>query len=619
LDRKIALLGFALGVLILISVIFLGRGIGLALSVFLPCFLYVIFRIDGNRETDTLQNFFVKKSRIKTLHAVGAICAITLFLFSIFCLSYSRNIEYFFFVSIVSVIIAVEILVIPQNHSSIQQESIICQMLLVFASLSWGIFFEYPGLPQSDPWYHAALSQFIVDTGHVIPSTFTFPWADIQVAPAYAPFPFHHIIVAMTSILTGIESMKLSMTFSIGLFQIGSLIFIFLTARRILVDTRLALFAMFFVGISNWSITYGIFLVPQTLGYSLFALLFFLLVRNAEKPARSNFVLIFTISIAILLSHTVTTFVSLLVIVIFFASSYFYPIITKGSPSAKFRKKEISVSLVLLVLTTVFTYWTYFTGFMEERFESFMVAASEVALASPVSKSYFHYEFDQLGIYLMYFLVIVGGLLWLRIRKSSSVKFSIICSFAFLTLFMYSATILGLQTFVPERWFVFVFIMGAIPAAEGLNHLGKILRRRQLLVIMCVFIFSLTFLMVATGDANLDSPLIGKNEVPSYSYTLSEMTAAKTVTSFANSTVYSDADMGSYFWWVLQKKIAYCNFTNPTVMPNGAIVLLRQYVFEHPIQIAPYGSYIIANSTFTSSFQYNNRIYSNGQVEAYTR
>jgi len=616
LDRKVALIGLAFGVLGLVISLFLRYGIGLALSVLIPCLVYLLLRTDSDNDMATLQSYFIGHSKVRIVHLVGLVLTAVLFVISVFFLRYSRPVGYFVFASAISVVISIEIVTLPKKPSLAQVGSIILQMSLLFASLSWGVILEFPGLPLYDPWYHEVLTQYIINNGHVIPSTFIFPFSPDQAAQDYSPFPFFHIIVATTSLVAGILSYKMSVIGSIGLFQIASLLFVFLSAKKILLDIRLALFAMFFVGISDWSITYGIYLIPQTLGYGLFALLFFLLIRNAEKPTRTNLVLIFATFLVILFSHTVTTFISLLLITIFFASSFLYPYFIKGE-SVTVQRRKLSFVFVLAIFASVLTYWVLFTSFLVQRTRSFIENITKVSgVAEPIATSYFHYEFNQIGIYLLWFLAIVGCLLWLRSKKASQVKFSILCSFCFLALFMYTATVAGLTTFIPERWFVFVFILGAIPAAEGLNLIRKRLRRRWLLVLTCCLIFSLAFFMISAGDANLDNALFGKDEVTAYSYTQSEMTAANTITHFFNGTIYTDSDFSTYFIWSLNVNITILNLTNPT-LPGEGVVIIRQYIFDHPDQAYSDGPYIRVNSTLLNMFQQANKIYSNGQVDAY--
>jgi hypothetical protein len=443
------------------------------------------------------------------------------------------------------------------------------------------------------------------------------PWTPEQVS-GYGSFPFMHLIVSMTSLVTSISSYKISSVFSIGVFDVASLLFVFLMTRRILSDVRLALFATLFVGVSNWHIVSGFALIPQSLGYGLFALIIYLLVKQGSEPTYSNLLLIILTLFSMIFSHTLTSFVLVVTIVTFFLSKRFYPYFIKNLSVIR-QKVGVTLPITLFSGISVLVYWIFYADFFTERLFSLKWdLTTRTGMASPAFKSYLHYEFDQLGIYLLYVLAMIGFLVWLKKRKRSLLKVTIITSAGTLLLFMYGCWLFGLRSILPERWFLFVIFLIAAPAAEGLKNLVITVKREKTFVLTSLLIFSLTFLMITTGDANRDSPLFRKEEVEGVSYLESEMRAADMINGFFNGNIFIDWGFSDYFRWVLKKKdITSINFT-AFKPPTEGIVIERSYIYERPTQLRPFGPYIRVNRTFESTLQKMNKVYCNGEVAAYT-
>jgi hypothetical protein len=526
--------------------------------------------------------------------------------------------DYFIFASILSAVIGFEILVFSKNKSKFFLASILLQILVLSAGLRWGVLSEFPSFVGSDPWYHSVLTEYVINNGHVIPQAYRMPWTSVQPSTFYSSFPFMHLIEAMTSLTTSISSNKLSSAISIGVFEVASLLFVFLIARKILEDSRLALFSTLFLGVSNWHIVFGISLVPQSLGYGFFALLIYLLVRQGSKPTRSGVLMILLTICSIILSHTLTAFVVCVIFLSFYLSKVLYQHLIENLSPVQ-QKIGATLPVTLLAVVSVLFYWIFYTNFFTERVDSFIRdLTTRAGIASPVFKSYLHYEFDQTGIYLLYVFAIIGCLLWLRKEKRSALRTTFIISGAILLSVIYGSWLLGFRTFYPERWFVFAFIVLVVPAAEGLRNLLEIAKKRKVAILaVSMLIFSLTLLMITTGDANRDNPLFGKQEVELFSYSESELRAADRIANLSRSIIYTDQSFSDVFSWSLKREMMSINFIDFD-QPKEGIVVERQYIYEHPIQLAPFGPYIIVNRTFESNLESMNKVYCNGRVSAYT-
>jgi hypothetical protein len=615
LDQKIAVIGCVCGAVGIACAIIIGKGIGLASTLFFSCLTYLIIRRKIAEKTGSFQSFVLDPSKLYAIHITNTFLLILLLAISVYFLHYSRPIEYFLLASLLSGIIGFEILVFQTKHSRFFLASILVQLILLFTSLRWGVIFEFPGLILSDPWYHSVLVQYIISNGHVISPLYRMPWAPVQISEYYGPFPFMHIFVSTTSLVTSLQSYNLSSVCSMGIFGIGSLLFVFLATRKITEDVRLALFSTLFVGVSNWDIVAGFTLIPQSLGYALFALMVFLLVKQTCKPTRSVLLLMAITLLSTILSHTLTSFVLVITIATFFLARLLYP--HMATVNKNVRKKGVTLTFTLLSGFSVLFYWIFYTDSFTQRVMSLMSDIStRTGIASPFFKTYFHYEFDQLGIYFLYTLALIGCLLWLTKRERSVLKTSLIAAASVLSLFMYGSWLLGLSSLLPERWFVFLFIMIAAPAAEGLYMTLRVAAGRKMLVLALIIVFLLTFLMITTGDANGDSPLFGKEEVAQTSYLGSEMQGANWVNVSFNGMVLTDQGFADYFWWGLRREIGSIN-SSISKGSQGWILVERNYIYERPTQLKPFGPYIRLNSTFKNNLQKFNRVYSNGEVAVY--
>lgn len=616
LDKKVAIIGCACGIVLLLCAITIGKGIGLSFTLFFSCLVYlIIIRWKDIDVRTTFHSYTLSRSKLCAIHITNIFCLILFFVVSVYFIYYFRPLEYFLFASIFSAIIGLEILTFPEEGSRFFLGSILLQILLLATSLRWGVIFEFPGLIGSD-WYHSLLTEYIIKNGHAISPLYQMAWTPLQVSE-YGSFPFMHLTVSMTSLITSISSYKLSLVSSMGIFEIASLLFVFLITIRILADVRLALFATLFLGVSNWHIVYGFSLLPQSLGYGLFALMIYLLVKQTLKPTHSNFLLIILTLFSIIFSHTLTSFVLVITILVFFLSKRFYSYFVKNISRTQ-QMIGVTLPVTLFSGISVLVYWIFYTdSFTKRVFSLKWNLTTRMGVASPAFKSYFHYEFDQLGIYLLYVLAIIGFLVWLKKGKSSLLKITIIASTSTLSFFMYGSWLFGLSSILPERWFLFIFILIAVPAAEGLKNLVKTVKRKNMLILTTLLIFSLTFLMITTGDANRDSPLFKKEEVGGASYLESEMCAAETINGFFNGAVYADQGFADYFWWVLRRNMTSINFI-AFKLPIEGIVIERNYIYERPTPLEPFGPLIRVNRTFEYTLQNMNKVYCNGEVAAYT-
>jgi hypothetical protein len=620
-DRKLATVISLCGAGGLFFASIIGKGLGLSLVFFLSGLIYLV--ISKVNSENRLRHYVFAKSKLTTIHIISIVCLILFFVFSVFYLRYARPIEYFVCASILSTILGFEVLVLPKEKPKLLLFSILIQIILLSAGLRWGVFFESPGFVGTDAWAHSYLTKYILENSHVISPNFLLPWNPIATQlTEYASFPIMHLIWAIFSLITAIPSLKWDLALSVGISQIFSLLFVFLLSRKVIADVRLALFATLFVGISNWEIVFGTYMIPNTLGLTFFTMALYLLIKQITEGTRSNLVLLIFTTFVIILTHTLSSFVFLVVAFLLLLSFYLIRALNRMTDfslknlfSTRTRSFEIPL-YVLLVAVSILAYWMLGSDFLAHRTLSLELNISSIGyVASPLFKSYLHYEFDQLGIYLLYVFCIFGSLVCIRNREKYRLGIVIILMVLSLFIITYGSWMIGFNAILPERWMAFDFILISIPASLGLANL--VMNRKGSVILLCVLLFSLTFLMITTGDANRDSPLIQKEEVAGISYLPSELQAADWVNKSFSGAIFTDTNFQDYFSFALRRNTFSINFSEITP-PPGSLLLERNYIYERPTSVQPFGPLTRVNVTFHEYLNNKmDKIYSNGEVSSY--
>lgn len=615
LDKTIALLGFSLSIPLLFFSFTIQKGVGLSFSLLISSVSYLI--ISGRK---VIHEETLRPLARSTLGKLAVYVTITIFLllfliFSTSFLLYRRSLEYFLIASIFCIVIATEIYVMPHPNSEIFIWIVMSQILLISVSLRWSIIFEFPkSLIGPDTWYHSFIWRHILETGRLYTHELV-TLAPYQIS-GYSSFPFYDLVVSTTQLLTSLPSLKESVTFSIGTFEVLSLLFVFLISRKMLADVRWALLATLMVGVSNWHITFGYWLTPTSLGLGFFAVLVYLLLSNTSKTHKRNFLLILFFLGAMTLTHTVSSFILVVTIVLSFLAELLF---LRRYP----RKEKIGIFLALLSVVLLLAYWAYGSNFLQLatlRARADIMTTKGILSLSPAMKSFTTHELDNFGMYVFYGLALMGCLTWFK-EKATFNKVMIIVSSSTLILFLYAFWFFGLRSILSERWISFSYVLIAVLAAQGLKLIVNLSsRQKYTLIILSMLFLSFTFPMITSNYANMDSPLYGKSEVMRYSFLDSEIIALDRISKSFNGNVYTDQLVSEYFYWVLESDMIAIDFNKSkfSLLPNE-VAIIREYIYERPTQLPNFGSLIRVTPTFKNEIQdIHNIIYCNPEVTVYS-
>jgi hypothetical protein len=613
LDLKLAILG-AIGGLALFGIaVAIHKGIGISLSLLLPCIGYLVIEWLESRQGIHLEREFKVDERLQSIGTL-LISALILFLaFSLHAFLYQRPPEYFILACSFSALIGLEIYMLPQKTWF--APAILLQIILLTASLRWGVVFEYNSLVGGDI-YHSLLTSYITENGHIIPDTYLISSAADWVSKSvriYHDFPLMHIMVSEYTLVTSIASYKDTLTMTIGFLEIVALLFVFLMSRKMFADQRIALLGTLLLAVSHPYIFWGIEVIPQSFGVGLFIILVYLILKAQREKSRPASVLFMLVLASMMFAHTVSSFILLLTIFLLSLSVLLTSRLMRGS-SPDYR--PIDIQVMLLSSIAVVAHWTLFSSFLTERVDSFLRSFGSAHLLglSPIGKTYIAYEVNNIGLYLFYAFGIIGLLASMRKAKLGPTRLGLSAmALLFLT---YAFWLTDFTTLLPDRWIVFAFILLTVPAGAGLGRVVALARGRWRFALVLALLCSFTFFMVMNSDINWDSPLIGTSQTIEYAYRDSEMAGASWAISSSNTTVYASVDMTDYSVFVLKAGMNTIDFVNFQA-PQNSVLLISHRVYERPTDIPFTSTAIMVNRGFAERLALFDRVYSNGEVAAY--
>jgi hypothetical protein len=400
---------------------------------------------------------------------------------------------------------------------------------------------------------------------------------------------------------------------TIGFLGIVGLLFVFLMARKMFTDQRIALLATLLLAVSAPYVERGIFLVPQSFGVGLFIILLYFILKVEEERRRPLFALFILVLAAMMFAHTVSSFISILTI-FFLSLSVFLTSRLIHTGASDYRR--IGAQMILISSIAVVVYWMLFSSFLTDRVDSLFgnLGNAHLLALSPIGKSNIAYEVDNIGLYLFYAFGIIGLLGSLRKGKPGPLHLGL--SGGGLLFLTYSFWLTGVTSLLPDRWIVFAFILLTIPAAAGVTRIVALARGRCRFVLVLALLCSFTFFMVMNSNVNWDAPLIGTSQTIEYSYRDSEMVGASWAVSSSRTTVYSSSSMGDYFLTGLRASMNEIDFVNFKA-PQNSVLLISNQVYERPMAVRFTGTAITVDRGFPERLGLPNRVYSNGEVVAY--
>jgi hypothetical protein len=624
LDVILSVIGFSLG-LFIVSLYYLidlnQKDIGVA--ILSSCLIYIIFRKKFKSEASISSG----KDRLKSLLGLSfyIIFLICVLIFSM-NLHY-RPMSYFILVCALAGIIASEILYITEGD---RVSSILLQIFLLSILIRVGIFYNFPSLMGYDAYFHANMARIITNTGFVAP---------FQISGKYFYYPLAHIFISVTQIL-GKTDVKDAIFYSIGLANIFITAGIYLIGKK-LEGPQMGLLAALLINLNNHNIVTGIANITSgSLVICYFIFIIYTIFSEKQEVKYTGLLLLITI--LMVLTHQLTTFVVLFALVTIYIGKYLHNHLYNNSPL-----RTTGFNYILFFIVSMQTYWTFTyvtsdTSFLAMVFKPLMevfqagagYSSDELIVGSVINQDTLEVLLLHISYLALPFFSIGGVLAWLSREDLKKInKFSIALVVIILYSFAYGIPLLGMRNLLTTRWFPLISVFLVLVAASYILKLVSLFDLRKakipaIFIIMLLF----SFVMVTTPGINKDNPLVAKETTVRNQFKDIEIQAIKTVSGKYSGDILMDSPYDSCLFYsdsgYNSSNARYFNIQQIKTgeIEGNSMVLLRKSTLKEPISINDpdrYGVNFIQElpGEFFNRFEARDYalIYNNEEVFAYVK
>jgi len=539
------------------------------------------------------------------------------FAVSIYCLyseTLHRPLGYFILTSLAASMIAIQIIC---YHQKMTTYLILFEIILVSLSVSASAYWVFPSLTGIDTWIHMEHIKEFVEYGG-IPDV----WPGYGIY--YYSFPITHLNAANILLVSDVNY-KLAMFLGISVPTIISSLFVFLIARS-LASVRVGLLAMLIFSISSYFLNFSMQPCANSIGIAFFLIITYLLIKHRNRITVSFAFLLLLLMAVLVITHTVSAFVMFTFMMSFLLGIYIYQFIKKERATSE--KSAVTPALVVLFGIMMLSYWVYVAYVGDEPF--FNKVVGELYQESTTEFGFGHYELpgmsqqgqivNIIGFLVLLFFGVLGCLLWLRRDQIEKTKIGVIVALIALLGMPLVLAAFGIEAIVPDRWFVFSFVVLAVVAALAMLTVSSQFGSRWLgcILLVCVVFFS-TFFMISNKISNVDSPVYTRELIRRLVYTNAELAVGEKAVEVYDGTIITDLDYGltvirTYLGRNHSVAVDYRMLDEEQV--NRGMVLWREVMAERPVRVPP--DILVLGNDFQQSLDCSHcLVYSNGDGNAY--
>lgn len=379
----------------------------------------------------------------------------------------------------------------------------------------------------------------------------------------YVASPFYHLLVAVTADLTGLPN-RGALYLSVGAVVALASGFVYYGARRF-TEPRWALFATALFAMSAQVIRWGLHVIPTSLGLAFFVVFATYLVRVLQEYRSRDIALLAGCIIAITLTHQLSAFVTLVVLVLGFVSQVLLrsnllapehdPVSVTGlvAFSAGFITLDWSITpysgesfttvMLLRLRNTLFRQ----VGLLEVSSSKNVSSTAGAESATLLTKIVAY--IDVFGFLAFLFLAGLGTYYVLQAHNRTHARVLQVATIGAMAFVVLAFPILGVSIFLPGRWYAFMYVPMVIVGVLGLRYVIYHLNPRLVAAGLVVFALVLPGVMFVSGAATLDSPVFDSKQ-PRYAFTETEVDAVRTIDDVTNEQtppIYTDAPYTAIF------------------------------------------------------------------------
>ncbi|KTG08396.1 hypothetical protein AUR64_19385 [Haloprofundus marisrubri] len=411
---------------------------------------------------------------------------------------------------------------------------LLLQVVLVAGTVRFAAIATTPGFIGIDIWTHLPeLTSSILEAGSL----------DAISDDKHYVSPLYHLLVASSSLIYDVP-LRTALYLSLGLVIPLSPLLVYMATRE-LVAERWAVLAAALFSFGDYVIEWGMHIIPTSMGLVIFLAVLYALIRLMQTDyAARDFALLAGLSVALILTHQVSSFIMLVVfggaVVAYFLLNLGIYRVSRLRPDVFRARNPVNIlGLVVFdvgLITFLWSFTPYKGGTFLETILSFLAetvsssagfgnlaggasAASasggESAGASTPLVELAGY-IDVLGFLLLLLGTFVGCLYVVHRDRAKQSVFTLLIGTAIMLVFTLGLPMFGIRNFIPQRWFAFMYAPMAILTAVGVRYLAANLNAKILVAGLLVAALVFPGAMVVSRNGTLDNPVLPAGETLSY-------------------------------------------------------------------------------------------------------
>lgn len=536
--------------------------IDVSLTLFFACLVYFVIKSNNAGE--------IKKYRCwGTKHIITfnlSFLLLTLILINEIYL-FNNVIFLYSIIIILSCLVVLEFISLPSTTS--YSSLILIKIFIIALILRWNLYFQYPSYIGVDAWYHGAMIADIIKFEH------------LPIGYAYSKYPVMHLVVSAGSLMSNI-TIKNSMVATIGLFEIICLIYVFLIGKSVS-STKTGILATLLVAVSGYHISWGYYIIAMSLGLSIFTTIFYILLRVNSPMGKKFKVLLILHTFLIIITHTISTVIMCLFVILNYITTKVCSKNFKYSPS-------FSLSLPLIVLISTLGYWMYSTGFIGYVVlsiqSSLMISEVDSIVANPIAVNLFERQLNRIEMLLFLGFTIIGSLYWFSERIDDVRRLVLMVCGATFTVVIFSSIFIGIDSILPDRWYAFLYVILANISAAGIIYYIDSFKNNNLRAYFLVIIVALFTIFAITSAAANGGSAAYSNEQTKNELTESDLYSYNTLSRMYSGKVTSDGYSNLYFKHIAKlptETFEPYNLTNGHGLTILRIDYLRSSIISIPV------------------------------------
>lgn len=462
------------------------------------------------------------------------------------------------------------------------------KIIILSLTLYLSLYHEFPRILGIDAWWHNFWTQDIINNGHVTIGEFG--------SNDYYLFPVFHIWSAIIQMVTSVSTYNAIFLGTTVMIAISSL-FVFLIGEK-LVNVKVGILAALVLPLTDQFIGRGSAIIAMSLAFCFFPALLYLILAH-DKKRFSDILLAILFSVTLILTHTVGALVTLIsLIVIYIAMTLF-----KGADKLHISHSLVSPTLVTFFGLLMIFRWmqphpvtsSFFDANLSNLVETFQSAARFVMTGAATVRNVAAAVtvFNDGGYILLLALGVIGALTYINFKNRTRPAMAVVTLTAFLIFIPQISDIFSITNILPERWYIFLYVVLSITAVSGLFRIsGTVPGNIGKISVILLMVLAIIFMMTTNRNSNCVSPMVF-NLAERNGYTQSEQDAVNTLCDIGSGRPTTDVHYGYTFPFV----VGFDRYAN-LFQGKSRVFILRNYYLHHPEWDQYYMDRIVRGSIF---------------------